>query len=217
MTIIHHADDATLISFAAGTLPEALCAVVATHIAMCPRCRAELSHMERLGAVMLEGLAPAVTGPAPAVRAINPAMTSKRAAIARAPVERQASVPDPLSRLVGKNLSDIRWKRLGIGMWHAPLPLSKGAKGDLRLFKVAPGLAMPEHGHGGSELSLILEGSYTDEFGRFGVGDLADLDTEAEHQPVADPATGCICLIAAEEKARFKGLLARLVQPFVGI
>jgi anti-sigma factor ChrR (cupin superfamily) len=29
--------------------------------------------------------------------------------------------------------------------------------------------------------------------------------------------TGCICLIASERKARFKGLVARLMQPFIGI
>ena len=102
-------------------------------------------------------------------------------------------------------------------MWHVPLQLSPGAKGDLRLIKIAPGQVMPEHGHGGSELSLILDGSYTDAMGRFGVGDLADLDEEVEHKPAADRKTGCVCLIAVEQKARLKGLFARMVQPFVGL
>jgi anti-sigma factor ChrR (cupin superfamily) len=34
---------------------------------------------------------------------------------------------------------------------------------------------------------------------------------------VADAATGCICLIASEKKARFKGIIARLMQPFIGV
>jgi len=76
---------------------------------------------------------------------------------------------------------------------------------------------MPEHGHGGSELTLLLRGSYRDEVGHFARGDLADLDETVEHQPVADPETGCICLIGTESKARFKSLFARLLQPLTGL
>ena len=36
MTITHHLDDATLMSFAAGSLPNALAAIAAAHIAMMP-------------------------------------------------------------------------------------------------------------------------------------------------------------------------------------
>jgi len=38
-----------------------------------------------------------------------------------------------------------------------------------------------------------------------------------EHRPIADQETGCIRLIASESKARFKGLVARLVQPLTGV
>ena len=47
MTITHHLDDATLMSFAAGALPAALSAVAAAHVAMCPRCRREVAALER--------------------------------------------------------------------------------------------------------------------------------------------------------------------------
>mgnify|MGYP000072358073 CR=1 FL=1 len=59
----------------------------------------------------------------------------------------------------------------------------------------------------------LLEGAE-----RFGVGDVADHDQEdADHRPSADPLAGCICVIGAEHKARFRGLLARLVQPYHGM
>lgn len=215
MTIMHHADDATLMSYAAGSLPEALNAVVASHIAMCPLCREQYATMNQLGAVLLSSLpaSPMTTPPPRTPTRINmPILDGNRVLPAGL-----GDVPAPLTRIVGSELSAIQWKRLGLGVWHKPLALSDGAKGDLRLIKVAPGQAMPEHGHGGSELSLILAGSYTDHVGRFGVGDLADLDEDIEHQPLADPQTGCICLIASTERARFKGLIARIVQPFVGI
>ena len=74
-------------------------------------------------------------------------------------------------------------------MWDHPLPLA-GA-GKLRLLKVAPGHGIPEHGHGGAELTLVLRGSFHDETGRYARGDVADLDETVEHQPVVPrtPAT----------------------------
>ena len=56
MTIVHHPDDATLMSFAAGSLTEALAAVVATHIAMCPRCARELELLELVGTALIESM-----------------------------------------------------------------------------------------------------------------------------------------------------------------
>lgn len=218
MKISHHIDDATLMSYAAGSLPEALAAVVSTHLAMCPHCRREFATMQRIGVSMFNSLAPAPvdrTAPVLQLRAMEAdvAPAAKREAVA----DEQGDVPAPLRHLVGTRLSDIAWKRLGPGVWHFPLPVSSAASGDLRLLKVAPGRAVPEHGHGGAELTLLLQGAYEDELGRFSTGDIADLDETVEHQPVADKDTGCICLVASEHKARFKGLLPRLVQPLTGM
>jgi putative transcriptional regulator len=215
-TIVHHVDDAMLMSYAAGSLPGSLSAVVATHLAVCSHCRTELKQMECIGSVVMGGLAGAPLShgvPRSPPRVEREAVDEGAEVLAA--VENSGDVPAPLSRLVGSDLSSIRWKRLGIGIWH--LPLSTNGKGDLRLIKAAPGQILPDHGHGGSELTLVLAGSYRDQIGRFGVGDIADLDTEVEHSPVADPETGCICVIASDEKARFKGVFARLVQPFTGM
>jgi putative transcriptional regulator len=83
--------------------------------------------------------------------------------------------------------------------------------------RVATGRGVPEHGHSGSEITLVLSGSYTDRFGRFQPGDVADLDPDVEHDLKVDSAQACICLVAVESPARFKGIIARLMQPFIGI
>jgi len=59
MTITHHLDDATLMSFAAGSLPNALAAIAAAHVAGCPRCRRELRMLERIGGALVSALPPA--------------------------------------------------------------------------------------------------------------------------------------------------------------
>ena len=97
------------------------------------------------------------------------------------------------------------------------LPTSKAARGSLRLLKIAPGKKIPEHGHGGTEITMVLTGSYRDAFGRFGPGDVADLDENVEHQPTVISSEPCICLVATEAPTRFKSFFGRLFQPLVGI
>lgn len=126
-------------------------------------------------------------------------------------------VPRPLARLLKGGLDDIAWKTVAPGVAKHVLPASKTARSRLTLLRIAPGTKIPDHGHGGMELTLVLEGSYRDVFGRFGPGDIADLDEHAEHQPVVDSPEACICLVATEAPTRFKGFFGRLLQPIVGI
>lgn len=216
MTITHHPDPSTLMSYAAGSLPETLSAVVAAHAAMCPCCRKEVRAMETIGGAVLDGLAPTpVASGAPTV-----SLDSLRHANSTPAAQRlgEGEIPPPVARLVGTDIDKLPWRRLGIGLWHVPLPVARGSGGgDLRLIRVAPGQSMPEHGHGGTELTLVLRGAYADETGCYRAGDVADLGDDVEHKPTADKTEGCVCLIASDARMRFKGLLARLIQPLTGI
>lgn len=204
MTITHHLDEATLMSFAAGSLPAALAAVAAAHTAMCARCRREVAMLEGVGEALVSELAPAELEraelPAPLPAASHQARYRK-------PDEGDGDAPWPVARLVAGGLDAVRWRWLGPGVWDRPLPLA-GA-GKLRLLKVAPGRNVPEHGHGGAELTLVLRGSFRDETGRYHRGDVADLDQSVAHQPVAEAGDDCICLVANEGPAEFRGLMAR--------
>ena len=216
MTIKHHLDVATLLSFAAGSLPEALAAVVAAHMGVCTRCAQGVRKMECIGAALLSSLkAEPLTKPAPVHALLRGEANAERAIKVRGGVADE--IPAVLAPIIGHDLDAIAWRRLSIGVWHYKLPLSAGAEGDLRLLKVGPGRRMPEHGHGGSELTLMLRGSYRDAIGEFHAGDVADLDDDIEHQPIAHAETGCICLVASDKAARFKGLIPRLVQPLTGM
>ena len=85
------------------------------------------------------------------------------------------------------------------------------------MFKIAPGTTLPVHTHSGTELSLVLRGSYCDELGRFQPGDIADVDQSDIHQPIADTDQDCICLIATEGPTVFQGVFNRMLQPLFGI
>ena len=66
-------------------------------------------------------------------------------------------------------------------------------------------------------MTLILQGAYSDDFGTFSKGDVADLDDHVEHQPYVVSHEDCICLIATEAPTRFKSIAGKIMQPFVGI
>lgn len=214
----HHLDHSTILAYAAGTLDGAFMAVAASHLAWCGECRAAVRAAEALGAGMALALPEATVSEACRTRTF--AMLDS-ATLHRFPAPRSApsagDVPAPLAALLPAGLADLAWKRKAPGVAMFDVKLPSAAKGQLKLLRIGPGRAMPEHGHGGEEITMILKGAYHDHLGRFGRGDVADLDEDVEHRPVVDADGECICLVATEAPTRFKSLAARLVQPFVGI
>lgn len=216
MKIAHHPDRATLMSYAAGSLDEAFATVVATHLASCAECRSRLRETEEIGGNLLEAIDAVPLDAAAFERAMRRLNEPVEQTLVE-PEQRKPSLSRPLARLVGGGLDDVAWKTVAPGVAMHRLPTSKAARGSLRLLKIAPGKKIPEHGHGGTEITLVLTGSYRDAFGRFGPGDVADLDENVEHQPMVDSSEPCICLVATEAPTRFKSFFGRLFQPLVGI
>lgn len=216
MTPNHHLDDSTLISYAAGTLDEAFTVVAASHIAVCPACRAAVRSAEAVGGALLEGMNDAPVSQdcrARTMAALEGALLPKPRVIAP-----RSELPVALaSRLQATRFADLPWKKKAPGVTMLDVKLSGSSKGKLTLMRIGAGRAMPEHGHGGEEITMVLKGAYSDHLGRYGEGDVADLDESIEHRPVVDQDRDCICLVATEQPTRFKSLVARLMQPFVGI
>jgi putative transcriptional regulator len=224
MTIKHHLDEATLMGLSAGALPEALASVAACHLDVCPSCRKQFSELDMLGGALLEHIKP---------EPLSDGLAESMAAhfrddnVRSFPLHRtrwhhnnakpRGEVPMPLQRLIGTSLDDLQWQWMAPGIRQYPIELPHQSRGSLRLLRIKAGMRVPEHGHGGSELTLILRGAYHDRFGRFGPGDVADLDEDAEHEPRVDKDGECICLVATEQATRFKGFLSRVLQPLTGI
>jgi putative transcriptional regulator len=209
MTTTQHLDDSTLMSFAAGSLPAALAVVAAAHLAVCPRCRDEVSMMEMLGGTLLGDLPGAsMLGqvPAPPVMERRPSSAPARAA--------PGEVPAPLARLIGDNLDAVAWRWVSPGSWLRRVPLA-GA-GQLHLYKCASNVTLPEHAHEGSELTMVLRGTQADSTGLYRPGDICDLDESVEHAPVAG-ADGCICVVAQDHRVRFRSMIVRLARPWHGM
>lgn len=214
MTIAFHPDIATLMTFSAGALEEPYAVVVSTHIAMCEACREQVKRTDLIGGALLAAEPEAALSKG-ALDRLSAALDA--ADVAPAPIAQIGNVPAPVARYLPDGIDGIRWRFSGPGVAVADLPSSKSAKGRLMLLKVAAGRKVPEHSHGGQELTLILRGAYRDRFGVFATGDIADHDEDVEHQPIAEPGEDCICLVAVDAKLSFRSRLVRTLQPLFGL
>lgn len=214
MSISFHPDIATLMSFSAGTLEEPYAVVVSTHLAMCEACREQVKRTNLIGGAMLS-MEPATEMSAGSLDRLMSRLDDAPAEPVR-PAPR-GDVPAPLAAYLPGGLDAVRWKFSGPGVAIADIPTSRNAGGRLMLLRVAGGRKVPEHSHGGQELTLILKGAYRDRFGVFAAGDIADHDEDIEHQPIAEPGEDCICLVAVDAKLSFRSRLVRTLQPLFGI
>lgn len=220
MNIRHHLDEATLLSYAAGSMSQAMALVTACHLVMCTQCRTRAQQSEAIGGVLLDNLIPASVNDdalASVLAAIDAQDDTVQIRSVKPPSPRpsvKSDVPVPLADYIGESFDDVEWKRIVPGVYYFDLPCQSG--GVSRLLRIAPGKAMLPHSHDGNELTLVLRGSFTDEIGRFAAGDIADLDDQIEHQPLVDSAEDCICLVATDAPLKFTTLLGRLMQPMTG-
>ncbi|SMF90987.1 anti-ECFsigma factor, ChrR [Azospirillum oryzae] len=225
----HHPSDALLVAYGAGSLGEGLSLAVAVHLAHCPDCRATLAEVEALGGALLEDLPPAPLESLSLSATLdrldreeapgNPCKAMRmrpRCSRPAAPSPPAPSLPGPLRAYV-PSLEDLSWQRLAPGVRRVELLPRTASGGAAQLLRIAPGTALPHHGHGGLELTVVLSGHFADELGRYGPGDLAEVDGDTNHQPIADSHRDCVCLIATDAPLRFTGLMGRLMQPFIGL
>jgi len=220
MNITHHPTDEVLLDYASGALGESWCIAIATHLALCPVCREVHERMEALGGGFLETTA--------SESATELSFESLLQRIDDDTTERQEEIysdvpsgstpicPNPLREYIGNDLEDVAWQRLGLGAYQYVIP-TNDASITARLLRIPAGQMVPEHSHRGTEMTLVLAGSFSDTTGHYGRGDLQQADEHLEHQPVAAVGEDCICLAITDAPLRFRSLAARMVQPFLGI
>lgn len=217
----HHPDAEMLLDYAAGKTPEAMSVLIATHLALCPGCRAEVRRFESLGGALIESTQPVALseGALDAALARLDIDEPEQEAAAIAPetdAETARLVPQPLRQYLGKGLDGLSWKSNGGGIKEVILELGDPSL-RTSLIRIAPGKSVPAHTHTGVETVLILKGAFSDSTGRYARGDVTSGTDELDHMPVADADEECICFAVVEGDLKFTGPLMRLLNPFLRI
>lgn len=210
-----------LLDYASGALAEPVSVLVATMLALRPDLRRTVSEMEEVGGYLLEEIEPAALSndafdnvlalidadDSPANDILATAANDD--AITAFDETTRATVPEPLRTYLGKSLSGLSWRKLGPGIEEYRLPVTD-KRFEISVFRFGPGRTVPTHSHEGSELTLVLDGAFSDATGRYGRGDLAVNNEENHHAPVADDRDGCLCLSVTGGPLRFSNPLIQL-------
>ena len=211
--------DEWLLAYAAGSLSEAQSTLVATHASFHPELQEKITDAENIGGALLSDAETATLSDGFFDRLMDRIDTGSDGADTTSVthVTEASSLPAPLAEYLGGGLEKVKWRYMGPGLRQAKLWTGKNGE-KLWLLKAQGGTEMPEHGHRGTEMTLVLQGSYTVDGHRFDVGDLeiASADIE-DHQPIIDEGEDCICLVVTEAPIKLKTFVARAFQPFIGL
>ena len=207
-----------LFGYAAGTLDEAQNLIVATHLTLSNKGRNFVHHCENLGGALIETECEPVamadhalqnvlerldTGTVHAEKTGNNTFSNHEAF--------GFDIPKPLQdSILGQS---VRWATLFPGMKAYDIKL--GCEQSIaRFMKADPGHVSPHHKHGGMEITLVLDGAFSDETGHYDRGDLVVTDEHCDHTPKACPTNGCVCLVVTSEPIKLTGI-ASLLNPFL--
>lgn len=209
--------DALLLDYATGALSHPLELLVETHLAMNAESAKTMQLLMRVGGVLLEDA--------------EPVSLSENAL---SEVMAQIDAEDKNQNIVSFNSNDAQasegyrllsnylpqkdctksWKRVGLGVFEHVIDFGEQS-GKASIYRIAPGRSVPSHSHEGAEITLVLEGGFTDEFGSYAPGDIAIQESGSEHQPVADNDGECIVFAVNEGSVRLTGPIGRVISMLV--
>lgn len=206
-----------LMDYAVGALNEVHSMFVSSYISLCPDARNFVSECEQLGGMIIEKHCPPVKMARQSLDNVLQKLSEK--------VQEEDKqhkdllkvlglVEDMLPPAVVRSLCTYmqtpgRWRMLFPGVKVLDLPVH-GCRSKATLIKATPGAKIPAHEHRTRELTLVLNGELTDQYGRYKKGDILICDAGTIHCPVAGDREGCLMLHTADSPVRHKGVYAYL-------
>ncbi|WP_417689633.1 ChrR family anti-sigma-E factor [Roseibium sp.] len=210
--------DELLAGFAAGTLAAPAQALVGAHLELSESNRDYVSSLEALGGIGLEETSPVQIGgrdeKLAAIFASEPIdVSGADIGLSGGQSGSDKRLPASLRDIVGQSLDTLPWRTLLPGVKECKFGEIDGCSASL--IWVRAGKAMPSHTHEGTELTLVLQGGFSDSDGHFVRGDIAFADHEIDHKPIADEGEDCICFAVTEGSLRLTGPVGRFFAPFL--
>lgn len=211
----HHPEHEWLEQYAAGSLSFGPALCVAVHLSFCADCRLQVAALQCVGGVLLGELGGAQVGSSLFENILSRIDVEPVAAHTGSgePVP-ETDVPTPLRHWLPQGYDGLRWTRVMPSLRIATLDVGDEHY-QVSLQRVAAGGSVAMHDHRGSELTLVLRGSFSDEDGVYQGGDFLVRTPQETHRPLATQDGECICLAAQAAPVRFTGPLMRWLNPFL--
>lgn len=227
----HHPTPEILADYVSGglRLSHALC--IATHLEYCSACRQQVSKLERVGAhffeqssaessavddldVMKQKVFAEIdqrTGndmEAPGIQPVNSLPTGQSG------FDGAYKVPKSLRQFARDGYDRLDWGRVSPAIKIATLCRDRDGS-QVSVSCVRPGGKMPHHSHTGDEITVVLEGSFSDEDGIYRKGDFILRDSRDKHKPTVTKDAECICLMVLDGPIQFTGWFTRWLNPLL--
>ncbi|HAB78772.1 MAG TPA: anti-sigma factor, partial [Glaciecola sp.] len=93
-------------------------------------------------------------------------------------------------------------------------PVDLGDAGMANFIYMEKGGRVPEHTHKGTELTLVVDGEFSDGLADYDSGDFIIMDNEHIHSPHSNSVEGCLVFSIVDKPLHFTSGIARLLNPF---
>lgn len=197
--------DTLLTGYVGGSLPLPLQVMVGAHLEISPKNIPLVAGLEAAAGDALGDMAPIVISNRDSrLDAIFSSNTSDDRPITAAP-RQNGVMPKVLRDFVGYDIDTIPWRSVMPGFKEFEMGDVDGFQ--LSMFWIKPGRTVPAHTHEGCEISLIVDGAFVDERGRFGRGDISIADDTVDHRPTAEKDGPCIGFAVTDGALRLTGSL----------
>ncbi len=213
-----------LMRYAAGVLPPYESMLMAAYLTVSEDARQRMASFEAAGGRMIENVEPvsvtqtclnnilAMTQPQqrPCDETKGPCPDALQ--------DSDCTIPKLLRKLVDAHCPQqkLDWEHVtpGIAKIDITLCRSEPRSRRLRLLRLAPHQTTPTHYHFGTEITLVLEGGYSDETGHYRRGDMVIVTDPALHHSPRAMDSGCTCLTLTEAPLRFDNMFVQLFNIF---
>jgi putative transcriptional regulator len=220
MLVTKHPDNETLMAYATGALTPGLCLAVSAHLHFCEECRDRYSALAAVGGDLLDATQPAEMS-ADALDLVLEKLddaavmqTPKRVSREQVLPEDEALLPEFITNLLPE--TGARWKMLSPALRVSRIPVGE-ERYELALHKIKAGGKVPAHDHKGLEVTVVLQGSFSDGDGIYHEGDFLVRKPGEQHRPTASQNNSCICLSVSEAPIRLTGPINRFMNPLFSV
>lgn len=207
--------DALMARYVAGALPLPAHVLVQAHLDIRTDNRRFVEGLEDMAGQALEEIEPL------AVSDRDGRLDAIFASSAPPSEERKASgssssiMPPVLSDFIGFDVEHVPWRTKLPGFREYEMGDIDGCHASM--FWIKPGRAIPSHTHEGFELTLVLDGAFSDIAGRYERGDISIADEAVDHRPVAGSGRPCICFAVTDAPLKLTGSVGRRLADIIGL
>ena len=218
-----HPESKLLREFVKGELSTGLSVAISAHLEMCSSCQQAANDLENSIATKwveespvksvefggdIDTLISSITATSQIKEEMPAPAQDNTVSIDCESDMREVKLPSVLAKIAADGLE---WKRVAGGISEASVVLDDKTQCEFLYMK--PGSQVPPHKHQGSEVTLVLDGSFSDDFGDYKPSDFLLRTSKDTHQPRTEE--GCLCFAVLDSPLTFTSGLARLLNPIL--